>query len=36
MRADMHSMREEITRMQQEYDLANERFAALKDKYDKL
>ena len=36
MRADLHAMREEINRMQQEYDLANERFASLKEKHDKL
>lgn len=29
-------MKEEMQRMQNEYDLANERFANLKEQYDKL
>jgi len=32
----MHQMKEEMHNMQSDYDLANERFANLKEKHDKL
>jgi hypothetical protein len=32
----MTVMRDEMRRMKQDYDMANERFSALKEKYDKL
>lgn len=36
MRQDITSIRDEMARMQEDYEMANDRFALLKDKYDRL